>query len=135
MVPILVDSNIILDLATQDPAWAERSGDALARVAESAQLVINPIIFAEVSVGYARVEELEAALPAALFRREQLPWEAAFLAGKCFLAYRRRGGKRTSTLPDFFIGAHAAVEHMALITRDASRYRTYFPKLKLISIS
>jgi predicted nucleic acid-binding protein len=133
MDPILVDSNIILDLATQDPVWAGRSGDLLAREAETATLVINPIIFAEVSVGYAKVEELEAALPASLFRREALPWEAAFLAGKCFLAYRRRGGKRTSTLPDFFIGAHAALAGYRLLTRDAARYRTYFPALEILT--
>jgi len=132
MKPVLVDANIILDVATRDPVWAERSGLLLARVAETAQLVINPIIFAEVSVGYERVEELDAALPPALFRREDLPWEAAFLAGKCFLAYRRRGGARTSTLPDFFIGAHAALAGYRLLTRDAARYRTYFPGLELL---
>jgi len=133
MDPILVDSNIILDLATQDPVWAGRSGDLLAREAETATLVINPIIFAEVSVGYAQVEEVDEALPPALFRRESLPWAAAFLAGKCFLAYRRRGGKKTSTLPDFYIGAHAAVAGYRLLTRDAARYRTYFPTLSLIT--
>jgi predicted nucleic acid-binding protein len=132
MTPILVDSNVILDVATQDPVWAERSSRMLAKSAESAQLVINPIIFAEVSVGYERVEELEAALPADLFRRENLPWEAAFLAGKCFLAYRRRGGKKSSTLPDFYVGAHAALAGYRLLTRDAARYRTYFPGLGIL---
>ena len=133
MTPILVDSNIILDVATQDPVWAARSGSLLAREAERAQLVFNPIIFAEVSVGYERVEELEAALPPDLFRRESLPWAAAFLAGKCFLAYRRRGGKKTSTLPDFYIGAHAALAGYRLLTRDAARYRTCFPGLDLLT--
>lgn len=132
MTPILVDSNIILDVATQDPVWAERSGSALARAAETAQLVVNPIIFAEVSVGYLKIEDLEAALPQDLFRREDLPWEAAFLAGKCFLAYRRKGGARTSTLPDFFIGAHAALAGYRLLTRDVARYRTYFPRLDVL---
>jgi predicted nucleic acid-binding protein len=132
MTPILVDANVILDVATRDPAWALRSGQVLAREAERAHLVINPIIFAEVSVGYAQVEEVDEALPPALFRRESLPWAAAFLAGKCFLAYRRRGGKKTSTLPDFYIGAHAAVAGYRLLTRDAARYRTYFPGLEII---
>ena len=133
MTPVLVDASVILDVATQDPVWAERSGVLLARTAESCQLVINPIIFAEVSVGYERVEDLEAALPSDLFRREDLPWEAAFLAGKCFLAYRRRGGSKTSTLPDFYIGAHAALAGYRLLTRDAARYRTYFPGLDLLT--
>lgn len=133
MIPILVDSNIILDVATQDPVWAERSGELLARVAATAQLVVNPIIYAEVSVGYAKVEELEDALPPDLFRREDLPWEAAFLAGKCFLSYRRRGGGKTSTLPDFYIGAHAALAGYRLLTRDTARYRTYFPGLEIIT--
>jgi predicted nucleic acid-binding protein len=132
MTPILVDSNIILDVATQDPIWAERSSLALGRVAEQSQLVINSIIFAEVSVGYEKVEELDFALPPELFLREDLPWEAAFLAGKCFLAYRRRGGTKTSTLPDFFIGAHAALAGYRLLTRDAARYRTYFPGLEIL---
>jgi predicted nucleic acid-binding protein len=132
MTPVLVDSNVILDVATQDPVWAARSGLLLAREAETAQLIINPIIFAEVSVGFEGIEELDAALPPELFRREQLPWEAAFLAGKCFLAYRRRGGKRISTLPDFYIGAHAALAGYRLLTRDVARYRTYFPGLEIL---
>jgi len=132
MNPVLVDSNIILDVATRDPVWAERSGLALAREAERSQLVINPIIFAEVSVGYERVEQVDEALPGAWFKRENLPWEAAFLAGKCFLAYRRRGGTRSSTLPDFYIGAHAALGGYRLLTRDATRYRTYFPGLQIL---
>jgi hypothetical protein len=134
MTPLMVDANVILDVATQDPVWAERSSRLLAREAEGAQLVINPIIYAEVSVGYGRVEDLEAALPADFFRRENLPWEAAFLAGKCFLAYRRRGGKKTSTLPDFYIGAHAALAGYRLLTRDAARYRTYFPGLEILEV-
>jgi len=93
---------------------------------------INPVIYAEVSIRFARIEELEKALPD-LFERLPVPYEAAFLAGKCFLDYRKRGGKRESTLQDFFIGAHASVSRMTLITRDASRYRTYFPKLHVIA--
>jgi predicted nucleic acid-binding protein len=105
----------------------------LARCAESGMLVINPIIYAEVSVGFERIEELDDVLPADSFRRDPLPWEAAFLAGKCFLAYRRKGGARRSPLPDFYIGAHAAVSGLPLLTRDPRRYRTYFPRLRLLT--
>jgi predicted nucleic acid-binding protein len=105
----------------------------LARYAEGGMLVINPIIYAEVSIGFERIEELDQALPADTFRRDPLPWEAAFLAGKRFLAYRRRGGTRRAPLPDFYIGAHAAVTGLPLLTRDARRYRTYFPRLILLT--
>jgi predicted nucleic acid-binding protein len=105
----------------------------LAQAAERDVLVINPIIYAEVSVRFERIEELEDALPATLFRREALPWEAGFLAGKCFLAHRKRGGPRRSPLPDLYVGAHAAVRAMTLLTRDAARYQTYFPTLSLIA--
>jgi hypothetical protein len=104
----------------------------LARCAEGGMLVINPIIYAEISIGFERIEELDEVLPADSFRRDPLPWEAAFLAGKCFLEYRRRGGSRRSPLPDFYIGAHAAVAGLPLLTRDARRYRTYFPHLDLL---
>jgi predicted nucleic acid-binding protein len=133
MTPVLVDSNVILDVAYDDPHWRAWSEAALEQAAEQAALVINPIIYAEVSIGYAWVEHVEAVLPADRFRREALPHEAAFLAGKSFLAYRRRGGRRTSPLPDFFIGAHAAVRGYQLLTRDAMRYRTYFPTVPLIA--
>jgi predicted nucleic acid-binding protein len=123
----LVDSNVLLDVLTEDAAWSAWSADALAAAADAGPLVINPIIYAEVSVRFSRIEDLEAALPTADYQRAALPWEAAFLAGKAFLTYRRRGGSRPSTLPDLFIGAHAAVEGFALLTRDATRYRTYFP--------
>ncbi len=96
-------------------------------------LTVNPVVYAEVSVGFNRIEDLDEALPPELFRRAPLPWEAAFLAGKCFLIYQKRGGKKRSPLPDFYIGAHAAVAGMALLTRDRGRYRTYFPRLKLIA--
>jgi predicted nucleic acid-binding protein len=132
MTPILVDSNVILDVATDDPAWGARSGAALARAADEAVLVINPLVYAEVSVGFARIEDLEDALPEHVFRRDALPYEAAFLAGKCFLAYRKRGGRRRSLLPDFYIGAHAAVAGYRLLTRDSARYRRFFPTLPLI---
>jgi hypothetical protein len=130
---ILVDSNILLDIATQDPKWAAWSGSALAECAEHAALVINPIIYAEVSIGFQTIEALNAALPIRIFERAQLPWEAGFLAGKCFLDYRKRGGVRTTPLPDFYIGAHAAVDRLALLTRDDARYRTYFPKVEVLA--
>jgi predicted nucleic acid-binding protein len=130
---VLVDSNVLLDVLTEDATWFGWSSDALARAAESDALIINPIIYAEVSVGFARIEDLDAALPPTYFRRDALPWEAGFLAGKCFRRYRRSGGARRSPLPDFFVGAHAAVRGHALLTRDAARYRTYFPTVKVIA--
>ncbi len=133
MAEILVDSNVLLDVLTADPIWETWSTDMLERHAESNILVINPIIYAEVSTRFDRIEDLDASLPAALVRRDPLPLEAAFLAGKCFLKYRRAGGQKRSTLPDFFIGAHAAVYQMPLLTRDVRRYKTYFPHLKLLS--
>lgn len=132
MADVLVDSNVILDVFTQDPRWFDRSAAALARMAGDHELIVNPIVYAEVSVGFERIEELDAALPGESFRREPLPWEAAFLAGKCFVRYRRAGGSRRAPLPDFYIGAHAAVRGIPLLTRDAARYRTYFPRLELI---
>ena len=131
MTPVLVDSNVILDIATNDPIWASWSGEALGRAADEAVLVINPLIYAEISIGYDQIEALETALADA-FRRDPLPWEAAFLAGKCFADYRRRGGDRHSPLPDFYIGAHAAVSGFRLLTRDTARYRSYFPTVPLI---
>jgi predicted nucleic acid-binding protein len=128
----LVDSNVILDVATNDPTWAEWSSQALERAANESRLAINALIYAEVSIGYERVEEIEQAIPGSVFRREPLPYEAAFLAGKAFLQYRRRGGLRTSPLPDFYIGAHAAVSSFRLLTRDPRRYRAYFPTVDLI---
>jgi len=130
---VLVDSNVLLDVASNDPRWFTWSAEALTQAADQATLVINPIIYAEVSVNYTRIEEVDAALPPAVYHRAALPWEAAFLAGKCFLQYRRRGGSRRAPLPDFYIGAHAAVSGMSLLTRDPARYRTYFPKLTVIA--
>lgn len=129
---ILVDSNIILDIVTEDQRWFEWSSATLSRLVEKHVLAINPIIYAEVSIGFERIEELEAILPIDYFRRLPLPWEAAFLAGKCFQRYRRKGGEKRSPRPDFFIGAHAAVAGMALLTRDRARYQAYFPKLQII---
>ena len=130
---ILVDSNVILDIATEDKDWFQWSSETLATCAETHRLVINPIIYSEVSIGFDRIEDVETVLSASFFRRDPIPREAAFLAGKCFVAYRRKGGRKSSPLPDFFIGAHAAVAWIPLLTRDVSRYRTYFPKLRLIA--
>ena len=133
MSGVLVDTNVLLDVLTEDPEWLGWSSEALARSADESGLVINPIVYAEVSIGFDRIEDVEAALPHDVFVRSPLPWDAAFLAGKCFTAYRRRGGEKRSPLPDFYIGAHAAVAGLSLLTRDPARYRTYFPKLKLIA--
>jgi predicted nucleic acid-binding protein len=129
----LVDSNIILDLVTDDAEWFDWSSESLAKAADESTLAINPIVYAEVSIGFRTIEELEDLLPSGDFRRLELPYEAAYLAGKAFLAYRRRGGGRTAPLPDFYIGAHAAVSGMRLLTRDPQRYRTYFPTVKVLS--
>jgi len=131
--PVLVDSNVLLDVISEDPAWFEWSSGQLVREAERSALVINPIIYAEVSVGVAEIELLEELLPAEFYVRAPLPWEAAFLAGKAFLRYRRQGGNRQRPLPDFFIGAHAAVRGLRLLTRDAGRYASYFPTVELIA--
>jgi hypothetical protein len=130
---VLVDSNVILDVATDDRRWGGWSSAALEREADRAVLVINPLVYAEVSIGFDTIETLEEALPEDLYRREALPYEAGFLAGKVFLTYRRRGGTKRSPLPDFYIGAHAAVAGYRLLTRDPTRYRAYFPKLRLIA--
>ncbi len=130
--PVLVDSNVLLDVLTSDKRWFDWSAGAIADTQDTSRLAINPIIYAEVSVQYSRAEDLEEALPPAL-HRESLPYEAAFLAGKAFVIYRRRGGLRRSPLPDFFIGAHAAVAGYRLLTRDPARYRSYFPTLPVIA--
>ncbi|HEX9186143.1 MAG TPA: type II toxin-antitoxin system VapC family toxin [Vicinamibacteria bacterium] len=135
MSGVLVDSNVLLDVLTEDPRWLPWSSEALARCADESGLVINPIVYAEVSIGFDRIEDVESALPQDVFVRSPLPWDAAFLAGRCFLACRRRGGEQRSPLPDFYIGAHAAVSGLSLLTRDPSRYRTCFPKLRLIAPS
>ncbi len=129
----LVDANVLIDVATSDPGWSAWSETALARAGDAGSLVINPIVYSELSVAYAMIEQVDAAVPPDVFRREPLPYEAAFLAGKAYLLYRRRGGTRRSPLPDFYIGGHAAVRGYRLLTRDAARYRTYFPTLDLIA--
>lgn len=129
---ILVDSNVLIDVLTEDPAWEHWSADQLARLGNARQLAINPLIFAEVSIAYRDEAQLDAALPPSLVRLP-LPYSAAFLAGQVFQEYRRRGGVRRSPLPDFYIGAHAAAEGHTVLTRDATRYRTYFPEVTVIA--
>jgi len=129
----LVDSIVLLDVITGDEEWVDWSASALARAADTSRLIINPIVYAEVAARFERIEDLEDALPADYYERHALPWEAAFLAGRCFVRYRRRGGARRSPLPDFYIGAHAAIEGLTLLTRDPKRYRTYFPTLRILA--
>jgi hypothetical protein len=129
----LVDSNVILDVVTDDPDWGDWSSDQLAEAAQAGALIINPVIYAEVSAGFDRIEDLDNALPTTYYRRLPLPFEAAFLAGQCFVKYRKRGGSRRSPMPDFYIGAHAAIAGYTLLTRDAKRYRTYFPTLRIVA--
>jgi predicted nucleic acid-binding protein len=129
----LVDSNVLIDVIEKTPGWSDWSVTALEAAGSAGSMVINQVIYAEVSVRYADTDELDRDLPIDLFQREQIPWSAAFLAGKAFVEYRRRGGRRRSPLPDFFIGAHAAVTGLHLLTRDPLRYRTYFPTVKLIA--
>jgi hypothetical protein len=130
---VLVDSNVLLDIFTEDATWLTWSADALERAALTSPLVINPIIYAEISTRFSRLEELNEILQPSRFIRLSIPYASAFLAGKVFTSYRRRGGVRTSPLPDFFIGAHAAVANFRLLTRDPSRYQTYFPRVVLIA--
>ena len=133
MLATLVDSNVLLDVITGDEEWIDWSASALARAADTSRLIINPIVYAEVAARFERIEDLEDALPGDYYERHALPWEAAFLAGRCFVRYRRRGGARRSPLPDFYIGAHAAIEGLTLLTRDPKRYRTYFPTLRILA--
>ena len=131
----LIDTNVLLDLVTDDPIWAEWSISQLESVSLKGPLLINDIVYAELSVRYKRIEELNAFVDAAGLEITPMPQSALFLAGKAFTRYRRAGGSKTGVLPDFFIGAHAAVAQLPLLTRDVSRYRTYFPTLTLITPS
>ncbi len=133
MAPVLVDSNVLIDVLQEDPRWFDWSSAALERTARVAALVINPIVYAEVSLAFDTVEELDAALPRSRVEREPLPFEAGFLAGRAFQVHRRRGGARMTPLPDFYIGAHAAIAGYSVLTRDAARYRTYFPTVDVIA--
>jgi predicted nucleic acid-binding protein len=129
----LVDTNVLLDLLTNDAEWADWSQRQLEAAAVRGPLQINDVVYAELSVGFQRIEELDAVLAAAQIEMAPIPREALFLAGKVFQRYRAGGGSRTGVLPDFFIGAHAAVASLPLLTRDVRRYRTYFPTLTLVA--
>lgn len=129
----LVDSNVIIDILDADPAWAGWSQARVAEARRSGRVVINPLVFAEVAGAYTIQAEADRAISAAIYRRENLPWEAAFAAGRVFRTYRRADGSKRSPLPDFYIGAHAEVRGYVLLTRDPSRYRSYFPSLKIIA--
>jgi predicted nucleic acid-binding protein len=129
----LVDTCVLLDALTDDPKWAEWSEGAMSSASDIGSLVVNPIIYAEVAAGFDAIEDLDEALPAEVFRREPLPYHAGFLASRAYLAYRRNRGAKRSPLPDFYIGAHAAVNGYRLLTRDVARYQTYFPTVRLIT--
>jgi predicted nucleic acid-binding protein len=129
----LVDTNVLLDLVTDDPHWADWSIAQLEAASLAGPLVINDVVYAELSVRYDRIEDLDAFLDQAGLEMAPMPQAALFLAGKVFTNYRRAGGSRTGVLPDFFIGAHAAVGKLPLLTRDVGRYRSYFPTLRLIA--
>ena len=131
----LVDTNILLDLVTNDPSWADWSQRQLEAAAVRGPLLINDVVYAELSVGFLRVEEVDVTIAAAQVEVAPIPREALFLAGKVFRLYRAGGGTRSGVLPDFFIGAHAAVAKVPLLTRDARRYRSYFPTVQLIAPS
>lgn len=130
---VLVDSCVLLDVITGDEQWADWSAEQIAAAMDTGRVVINPLIYAEVSVGYETLEELDELLPASDYEREPLPYVAGFAAGKAFVRYRRQGGDKRSPMPDFYIGAHAVVAGYGLLTRDARRYRTYFPTLNIIA--
>ena len=133
MSRVLVDSNVLIDVVGKETEWYRWSFDQLHALSQTSVLVINPIIYAEVSVTFRDIEALERALPRVEIRREALPWDAAFLAGKAFTRYRRAGGTRRAPFPDFYIGAHATVKRMRLLTRDGRLYREYFPGLDVIA--
>jgi predicted nucleic acid-binding protein len=129
----LIDSCVLLDVITGDRQWADWSAGQIATVMDAGRVVINPLIYAEVSVGFDALEELDELLPPSDYEREPLPFVAGFAAGKAFVRYRRGGGGKRSPLPDFYIGAHAALAGYQLLTRDTNRYRTYFPTLRIIA--
>jgi predicted nucleic acid-binding protein len=132
MRAILVDSNIILDVFLDDPTWGDWSEATLESCSRHAVLCINPIVYSEVSIGFERIEDLEFALKKANFKMLPISREALFLAGKAFFKYKKRSGRKTSPLPDFYIGAQAAVLGLQLMSRDVARYRTYFPTVRMI---
>jgi predicted nucleic acid-binding protein len=129
---VLIDSCILLDLFTNDPNWADWSETMLEQYSQTNTLYINAIVYAEISIGFNQIEEVENAIAELDIKVLEIPREALFLAGKIFLNYRRNKGTKLSPLPDFLIGAHVLVSKFALITRDPKNYRTYFPQAKLI---
>ena len=129
----LLDTSVLLDVVTDDPTWASWSQQQMEALALKGPLFINAVVYAEVSIGYRRIEELEAVLAAIAVKLLEIPRPALFLAGKVFRAYRRKGGRKSGVLPDFFIGAHAAVAGLPLLSRDTGRYRANFPTLQLIA--
>ena len=130
---VLVDSSVLLDIFTDDPTWKEWSLTALRDVRVAGLVGINPLIYAEISLAFDSAAELDRVLASLRLERLQLPFDAGFGAGRAFLEYRRAGGPRSSPMPDFYIGAHAALEGLTLLTRDTRRYRTYFPSVALMS--
>jgi predicted nucleic acid-binding protein len=130
---VLVDTNVLLDVATRDPSWFHWSSMQLAKIISAREAAINPVIYAELAPCYGNERDLDLNLvPPRTFKRLALPYSAAFPAARAYAAYRKAGGTRTSPLPDFFIGAHAEAEGLRLLTRDPTRYRNYFPSVKLI---
>ncbi|HEX2590275.1 MAG TPA: type II toxin-antitoxin system VapC family toxin [Rhizomicrobium sp.] len=130
---ILVDTNVLLDVLKVDPQWADRSQKALDRAVATDELVINDVVYAELSSRFLTIEDLDQTISAMPVRHMAIPRPALFLAGKAFLKYRQSSGTKTGVLPDFFVGAHAAVANASLLTRDTGRIRTYFPTVSLIS--
>jgi len=133
MSGFLFDTNVLLDIATADPVWLPWSQGQLRIAAAKGPVLINPIIYAELAPAFSTVEQLDRWLDPAVFLRLPLPYMAGWLAAQAFLSYRSRGGVKSSPLPDFYIGAHAVAENQTLVTRDAARYRTYFPTVNLIT--
>lgn len=133
MKETIIDSNVLIDLLLRDENWFDRSSEAVMSAMNDSAVVINPIIYAEVSLSFKKIEDLDKVLPMDLYRRDELPYEAAFLAGRAFVKYRRQGGSRTSPMPDFYIGAHAEVSNFRVLTRDPRRFRRYFPSVELIA--
>jgi predicted nucleic acid-binding protein len=130
---ILIDTNVLLDVVGDDPVWGDWSRRHLNAAAATEEMAINDVVYAELSVGYQRIEELDEMLAEAGISLAPMPRPALFLAGKAFRRYRETGGGRTGVMPDFFIGAHAVISDATLITRDARRYRSYFPGITLIA--
>ncbi len=130
---ILLDTNVLLDIATNDPVWAGWSETQFLKASTLGLITINPVIYAELAPAFASNEALEAWLDPGIFHYAELPYEAGWSAGQAFVKYRRAGGTKSSPLPDFFIGAHAELEKLTVVTRDASRFKTYFPSVTIIA--